>query len=292
MKPSVKIYHNTESLGGSSFKIRRMEDIYDLHHGQVDEPHRHDYYTIILTIKAQGSHLIDFETYPLSDGQLICISPWQVHQINESQKPTGYAITFTDEFLGSNSMTPEIIQSFNLFRLAGETPPIYLHPSDLELARRYAEDLLRYDTPYTQSDYMALGALLQLILLIGARNCNLMLDQAAQNNQDNGSHLLKGFKDLLEQHFASQHQIAYYAEQLYVSSDHLNRVIKQLTSKTAKQMIQARIVLAAKRMLRFSDMNIKQVGIELGFDEPAHFSTFFKNTTGRSPSDFKTKSHI
>ena len=289
MKTGVKIYHNADSLGGNSFTIRRMEDIYDLHQGLVDEPHRHDYYTIILTVEARGTHLIDFETYPLSDGQLICISPWQVHQIQEDQKSKGYAITFTDQFLGSSSVTPEIIQSFNLFRLAGETPPIFLSPLDFEIAIRYAEDLLRYDTPYTLSDYMALGSLLQLILLIGVRNCDLMHNQSFQSNQDNGSHLLKGFKDLLEQHYASQHQIGYYASQLYVSSDHLNRTIKQLTSKTAKQMIQARIVLAAKRMLRFSDMTIKQVGIELGFAEPAHFSAFFKNTTGQSPSNFKSK---
>jgi AraC-like DNA-binding protein len=61
------------------------------------------------------------------------------------------------------------------------------------------------------------------------------------------------------------------------------------TGKTAKEHIQARIALEAKRLLHFSDLSVKEIGFQLGFPEPANFSAFFKKCTGSSPSNFKSK---
>ena len=61
------------------FNIRRMEDIYDQQKGNTDQPHRHDFYTIIFAKKASGIHLIDFNEYQLSDNLIFFVSPGQVH---------------------------------------------------------------------------------------------------------------------------------------------------------------------------------------------------------------------
>lgn len=45
---------------GQNFSITRMEDIYDQRGGAADEPHRHDYFTVVSPVKARGVHNIDF----------------------------------------------------------------------------------------------------------------------------------------------------------------------------------------------------------------------------------------
>ena len=81
--------------------------------------------------------------------------------------------------------------------------------------------------------------------------------------------------------------VSQYAEALHITPDYLNASLKSLTGTGAKEHIQNRILIAAKRLLKFSDLNTKEIAYELGFSEPANFSIFFKKHTGISPSKFE-----
>ena len=94
---------------------------------------------------------------------------------------------------------------------------------------------------------------------------------------------------LIEENYSNWHSVKEYAEHLNVTADHLNRVIKSLTGKTAKEQLLSKIILESKRMMYFSDLNLKQIGYELGFSEPANFSAYFKKYTGLSPTEFKKR---
>ena len=52
-------------------------------------------------------------------------------------------------------------------------------------------------------------------------------------------------------------------------------------------MVHDRLVLEAKRQLAFSNRNVKEICYELGFEDPAYFSRFFRNHTGTSPHEFR-----
>lgn len=286
MEP-VKTYQNVNREDESmSFGISRMEEIHDRHKGIPDQPHRHNYFTILLVKNASGEHRIDFNSYPLGKMQLFFISPGQVHQMIEASRSVGYAMVFSTQFLALNNIPLSFINDLNLFNDFGDTPPLSMSSDELETLSRYAEEIMEINESNRSFKYEAIGSLIKLLLIRCHNLCSLK--SVDSNIQETGNSVLRNFKSLVELHHKQWHGTTEYANELNISPDHLNRVVKSLTGKTAKEHIQSRIITAAKRLIHFTDLSSKEIGYELGFSEPGNFSAFFKKCTGFSPSKFKT----
>lgn len=281
----VKTYHQVNAKNHQqSFSISRMEDIYTKRKGASDDPHRHDFYTVVIVKKAKGQHVIDFKSYPLSEQQIFFVNPGTVHQVIEEAQSEGFAITFSNDFLATNNIHLDFIHNLDLFQDFGDTPPLQANNTTFERISAYCEQLIQLDKMEMAFKYEALGAFLKLILI----QCNNICDHHQDPTSIDPKHnLLIQYKDLLNQHYKEWHGVNEYANALHVNADYLNRVVKQLTNKTAKDHIQQRILLAAKRLIFFSDLSAKELAFELGFKEPGNFSAFFKKHTGISPSEFK-----
>jgi AraC-like DNA-binding protein len=77
-----------------------------------------------------------------------------------------------------------------------------------------------------------------------------------------------------------------------VSEKKLNKATNQVLGKSPKEIIDERVVLEAKRLLVHTSKSIKEVGFELGFDEPTNFIKYFKKHVGRTPIEFKGSFYI
>ena len=78
-----------------------------------------------------------------------------------------------------------------------------------------------------------------------------------------------------------------FAAQLNVHVNHLNRALRETTSKTTSQLIAERMMQEAKTLLKQSNWNVSEIGWALGFSEVTHFNNFFKKNTGTSPLKFR-----
>ena len=79
----------------------------------------------------------------------------------------------------------------------------------------------------------------------------------------------------------------FYANQLHISSRHLNSIISLQTGKSISEMIQNRILIESKRLLLHSEKTVSEIAFELGFSDKAYFHRFFKKTTGETPLHFR-----
>jgi AraC-like DNA-binding protein len=101
--------------------------------------------------------------------------------------------------------------------------------------------------------------------------------------------LHREFLELLERDFARSHEARHYAAELGVTTGTLSRVLTKLTGQPTKQLILDRVLLEAARLLRFSDLSIKEIAARLGFSDQFAFSKAFKRRRGEAPLDFRER---
>jgi AraC-like DNA-binding protein len=113
-----------------------------------------------------------------------------------------------------------------------------------------------------------------------------------QTIQDDKFRIIRKFNLLVEANFRSEHSVSFYAEQLCKSPKTLANLFAIYNHKTPSQVIQDRILIEAKRYLSYTEKSVKQITYELGFEDAAYFSNFFKKHTGLSPLDFRNAAVI
>src|SRR5690554_728061 len=283
---TVKTYQKVNAVHKNiSFAISKMEDIYARRNGEVDEPHRHNYYTVLIINKAKGEHKIDFNTYDLSNKQIYFVAPGQVHQVIETEKSIGYAMTFSNQFLVENSIPLSFIDSLNLFQNYGQSPPLMPNETQFRAIEGFAQNIFNLFNSDSAMKNLSIGSFLKLLLIECNNICSI--NPIESDVDTSGDNLIRSFKKAVNKDYKKEHSTTYYANELHISPDHLNRTVKARIGKTAKDYIQARIITEAKRLLFFTNHTNKEIAYELGFNEPANFSAFFKKHTDLSPSHFK-----
>ncbi len=111
----------------------------------------------------------------------------------------------------------------------------------------------------------------------------------APRPQGRGLAHLQSYQALIEKQFRQQPSIEKFAEQLGMTSAHLNLLCRRLANRSALQLLHERLLLEAKRQLTYTNMTVGQVADSLGFSEPAYFTRFFKRLTGLAPRDFRRR---
>ncbi|MEN8928570.1 MAG: AraC family ligand binding domain-containing protein [Flavobacteriales bacterium] len=159
---SVKTYQNVNNeLDSINFGISKMEDIYSKRNGKVDEPHRHNFYTVLFVNKAKGEHKIDFNSYELSSQQIFFVAPGQVHQVIEKEKSVGYAMTFSNQFLIQNSIELSFVESLNLFQNYGQNPPLKPNKKQFEAIEEFCHQIYERFHSEASMKLLSIGAFLK-----------------------------------------------------------------------------------------------------------------------------------
>lgn len=104
---------------------------------------------------------------------------------------------------------------------------------------------------------------------------------------ENKFNLIRQFYLLVEIHFRKEHQVQFYAGLLHKSPKTISNYFTLYYNKTPLQVIRERIITEAKRLFYYTNKSVKEVADELGFENVAHFSKFFKNCTSQNPSELK-----
>lgn len=100
------------------------------------------------------------------------------------------------------------------------------------------------------------------------------------------------FIGLVYENFSTLKKVADYADVLCIAPNYLNTRVKGVTGLTASSLIKNIIIAEAKKQVSEKGLTLKEVAYQLGYDDTAHFSKFFKRAAGTNYSSFKRAANV
>ncbi|HEY4287404.1 MAG TPA: AraC family transcriptional regulator [Puia sp.] len=282
-KTGCLLYSSKNLTPGLSFEIRTLESII-----QYDEPvnsqvFNHDYFEIIWITQGTGLYRIDMQQFGISPNQLFCIRPGEVHLIESGEDLEGYVISFTRNFLGLGDMEPDLVHPGGIYQLFDRCKAVQVRNDIADMAL-IMERLLK---EFNNLDLFRLELLKRYFKIFLIYLSRQLEENSLLTTQTRSLCLVQKFMELLNANFKEMKMVADYARELAVTPNYLNENIKKATGYPASYHIRQRVALEAKRQAAYSDVCMKEIAYHLGFSDSAHFSKFFKNTTGMNFTDFK-----
>lgn len=273
MGKTSNIFNNCET--DFSIKIYRLEELADT---IFEEYQRYDFHQVIWLTQSDGDrcYTIDFKDYIVGDNEITIIFPRQIEKINLSQKAGFLFAIHNDIFFEIN----QILQSDYL---NGYLSNIFITPDTHTTKTLYQIVDLLLDEYNNENRRPLLKTYLQSFLYLISIN---RTDSISINDQKELL-LFIDFLKLLDYEYIRNKDVSFYTNQLNITEKKLNRICKDFSGTTTKQMIQDRIILEIKKEIKIGSKTLKEIAFHLNFNEYAYFTRFFKQQTSITPSQFK-----
>ncbi|PUB34347.1 AraC family transcriptional regulator [Elizabethkingia sp. YR214] len=286
-KDQIHIYSEKDSFPNSiveNFYINYYQDV-NLKNSNRTDIHHHTYYEIIWVEKGSGVHTIDFVDYHYSGPCLFLLHPRNVHKIQKNTLCSGGVIKFNDQFFTNDEPESKFLLKFAVFNDIDVFPILNLSMIEAKKVK-YLFEIIFDETrggevPMKTLILSLLKSLLLKIYLIKKESFQI------DNVYHPSSIRYQEFQELVERYFKDEHNLSFYSNRLKFSTRTLNEVCKKNSHKTAHQLIKDRLLLEAKRMLSYTDLSIKEIAFQLGFEDSAYFTRFFMVNSKVSPSEFR-----
>jgi AraC family transcriptional regulator, transcriptional activator of pobA len=238
-------------------------------------------FEIVWLQKGKGILIAGGSEYDLNANMICCIASNTAWSYIPEQRTEGYYIRFSADFLQLSET-----YSGNLAWLdeCSAGPVIVAVDEGIQYELEMVLQKMRRELAnYFSRKQELLKGLLNIFLIYLSRN----IKPAADGGRSRDMQLVRRFMNLLKENFTRNKLVSDYASQLHVTADYLNRTVKRITKSTVSYHIQQQIVKEAKRQAMYSSVSMKEVAYNLGFDNLAHFSKFFKNNAGINFTCFK-----
>ena len=249
---------------------------------ELSNPHRIDFYALILVTEGSGLHYIDNKMYHCLPGTLLILSPYQVTCFESKFHWNGYVIGFENsqifsiDNLDANYMMTKAIRSVDVM-----TEVLDVVGKDFKMLYEEVKRPLDIASGHIQRN------LLQNILFKVFVRTNYSLHEISKSKE---MEFFQMFSDKVERLYMNCHNVIEYTEQLGITAKRLNTICQKVKGMSAKQVLDARLLLEAKRLLGYTSTPISEIALTLGFKEPTNLAKFFRRHTGISPTEFRNMS--
>jgi YesN/AraC family two-component response regulator len=278
--------------GGKKVKNFRVCDIeeYVEDKSMINTPLKLDHFLIGLIIEGGGNVVFNLITYTVNKNSLFIITPNKHITFKEHRANSKIMImNFTRDFLIEAGMHRRKSEIFN-YADWHDDPHFVLTDNEMKILQasmfsmkenEISEEPHYYKTEVLHHEFNVFLFELASIL----KKYRITQNTKPTRKED----ILNVFTKLLTIHFREERSVHYYADAMFITSNHLSKTIKELTNKPCRDLIDAMVIIEAKVLLDDASLSVSNVAELLHFSDQFFFSKFFKNNTGLNPSQYKNR---
>jgi AraC family transcriptional regulator, transcriptional activator of pobA len=245
-------------------------------------PYRNYFYGIGIALEGTRHIQVGTETYAFEKGSLLVIGPGIIRQwLDDKDSQGSEALFFTPELFQA-PINPNFLGDLPLFKTSIQHV-VKLSDANFEALRNLFALLRQYKVNEKIVASLA-HALIDMAAEFQPRN-----NQSEGNKENRSLQVSRVFDALLQKHYLESKEVAFYAEKLNLTANHLSETIKAATGKSAKKRIEDMLFIEAKCLLKQTNMTIKEITYWLGFEDPSYFIKFFKNLEQLTPNAYRSK---
>lgn len=249
-----------------------------------DTTHRLNNYEMIWLEDGAMSIDVNLKTFETKKKTISLLAPGQIRKLKFSNLVKAVYFQLPSDFfyqLSSQIRFPTISQDFHHL---GRLWQIQLTDSAQDELKEVFSKMYNEFLGSHESRNQLLNGWLKIFLLYVARNISSP-EEAGHTSRD--TELARRFMELVSKDFITKKMVSEYAGELLVTPNYLNQIVKRVSGFPASHHIQQYVIMEAKRQATQSCRSMKEIAYDLGFDDLAHFSKFFKSKSGTNFSSFK-----
>lgn len=251
-----------------------------LRDGDILGVHRDDHFIFFLVEEGAAEIMVDFTHFDLPEQSIYYMLPGQVHHRIKSDNGRGWFLAidaglipkeYRDVFEAQLLLQQpckltdgKYHECYKLLRLLNDA---YLQHTELPFYLQMIYSLLNYFLGIAATCYCA---------ATGGQKA------ASRPNQ-----IAHDFKKLLADNYKIEKSPSAYAAMLNISAPYLNEVFKKVTGLPVTYWITYEIMLEAKRLLFYTDLTVKEIAHQLGYEDHTYFSRLFKSAENKTPLAFR-----
>ncbi|MCC9136148.1 AraC family transcriptional regulator [Pontibacter silvestris] len=245
---------------------------------------QHDIFVVKWLKQGSGTFTVDFTTQDIQPGRMFFVAPNAIHHLDTQQETTleGWTLLIHLDYLADYGS--------NLVDLLYSQLQVQSLDIPLESQRKLDQIFNLLHTELQSQEAWkdtAVNAYLAILLTEFKR-----LSAATTPELKHLDSRYEEFLQLMHQDFKEVKDVESYAERVNLSTKQLNRICKEASGKTARQLIDYRIMLEARRLLHHTSLSVKEIAYELGFEEPSSFIKFFHRFSEHTPLQYRNLSAV
>lgn len=246
----------------------------------------HEWFSIFVISSLDGYFLVDDSEFKSISPSVLFITPGQIISVKNVKSCKGYIVSFNKEFYCIEYHDHEIsckgllfVNNFSIVKITLDNQQKTIYDNTI---KEIANEL-------ESNDEMKEEMLKNLLKNLLIRSNRLFKLQHSESEIDESSfELIRRLSSLIEIHFKEQKSVGFYAGLLGISASTLTKKLQKTALQSPSIIIRDRIITEAKRLIIYSDKNIKEIADILGYPDQYYFSRLFTNTCGVSPSKYRS----
>lgn len=283
------------SIGGD-FVVSRQRNLNNV--SMFGHPFRINCYMAVFCSSGNISCMLNMNEYTLSKGMLMVITPGNIVRITSPDLEQALSnASFTFIAVSVDYISNASVDFNSLFSEAMalmQNPCIKIKDSELRLLSDYIDLIYKITNSTAKYVRESVSAIMSSVFYQFASYFDDYLRDEHTRTvaaPDNSRHrrMFEAFIKLVKDNHNTERMVGFYADKLCVTPKYLSKIVREVSGRSAPEWIDGFVIMSAKSMLKYSDMTVKEISIELNFPNQSFFSKFFKSQTGLTPNEYRTE---